>query len=317
MARTLHPRAQIKESEVLVLDGMTHLVSAVFARNHFAVLLYDIESCEVIVYDGLNYPLKTWQYHITHTLRKYGFQRRDTQPHVEEYTKMKGQDKVLELCFDDMYEPWVVANGFNCGPIACLKVMEIYGILPMNSIAEIGHQKYGYHGIVMDYYKRFLLTHDSDLQFILSKTGVKKITRNGSVCMNELSGGVDNDEAQVDGREADADKEANEEDKEAEDNSHTSMNRKLAMEKKNRKQEESAKKAMERCVTLQVDYRTHYNPEGLVAIVFDVQPRTGGIKVCCQHGVITHDGGKGDYWVPADKYVVQAPVGTYLPPPTI
>jgi hypothetical protein len=173
------------------------------------------------------------------------------------------------------------------------------------------------------------LKHDSDLQFILSKTGIKKITRDGSVCKNELSGGVDNDEAQVDDREADAYKEADEADKEMEDNSHTSMNRKLAMEKKNRKQEESAKKAMERCgktalksgilpgavVTLQVDYRTHYNPEGLVAIVFDVQPRTGGIKVCCQHGVITHDGGKDDYWVPADKYIVKAPVGTFLPLP--
>ena len=46
------------------------------------------------------------------------------------------------------------------------------------------------------------------------------------------------------------------------------------------------------------------------------QPRTGGVRVCCQHGVITHDGGKGDYWVPADKYVIQAPVGTYLPLPS-
>ena len=182
----------------------------------------------------------------------------------------------------------------------------------MNSIAEIGHQKYGYRGVVMDYYKRFLSKYDSDLQFILSKSGAKKMTREGSVRKN--------DEAQVDDQEADADKEADdegdEEGKEVEDNSHTSNKRKLAMEKKNRKQEESAKKAMERCgdaalkagispgamVTLQVDYRTHYNPEGLVAIVFDVQPRTGGIKVCCQHGVITHDGGKGDYWVMILKF---------------
>jgi hypothetical protein len=66
-------------------------------------------------------------------------------------------------------------------------------------------------------------------------------------------------------------------------------------------------------VSLQVDYRTCFNPEGLVAIVYDVQPRSGGIKVCCQHGVITHDGGKEDYWVPADKYVIKAPVGMFLP----
>jgi hypothetical protein len=51
--------------------------------------------------------------------------------------------------------------------------MEIYGILPMNSIAEIGHKKYGYRGIVMDYYKGFLSK--------FSKSGAKKMTRDGSV----------------------------------------------------------------------------------------------------------------------------------------
>jgi hypothetical protein len=95
MVRIPNPRAQITESEVLVLDGTTHLVSAVFVRNHFAVLLYDIERCEVIVYDCLNYPLKTWQYHINHTLRKYGFQRLDAKLHVD-VTKGNGHEEVLE-----------------------------------------------------------------------------------------------------------------------------------------------------------------------------------------------------------------------------
>jgi hypothetical protein len=135
------------------------------------------------------------------------------------------------------------------------------------------------------------------------------------------------DKPQVSDKEDDDDGE--EEGEEAKDNSHTSNKRKLAMEKKNTKQQESAKKAMKQCgdaalktgispgavVTLQVDYRTCYNPEGLVAIVYVVQPRTGGVRVCCQHGVITHDGSKGNYWVPADKYVVKALVGTFLPLP--
>jgi hypothetical protein len=205
MVRTPHPHAKVTESEVLVLDGTTHLVSAVCAKRHFAVLLYDIECREVIVYDGLNYSLKTWQHHITHSLKKYGLQRWNAKLHVEEYTKkVKGEDKILERCFDDIHKPWKVDNdpilkqhdSFNCGPIACLKVMEIYGILPLNSIAEIGHQKYGYRGVVMDYYKTFLSKHDSDLKFILNRSGFEKITRDGSVRKNELSGGVDDDEAQ-------------------------------------------------------------------------------------------------------------------------
>jgi hypothetical protein len=162
MIRTPHPGAEVTESDVVSMNGMTHFVSVAYAKSHFAVLVYDIEGRAVMVYDGLNFGAQTWMLHVTHTLRKYGLQRCDSQPHVKVRTG-KCQDHALELCYDDLLPPWVVSNdpiikqnnGFNCGPIACLKVMEIYGILPNNSLAEIGHQKFGYRGVVMDYYKRF------------------------------------------------------------------------------------------------------------------------------------------------------------------
>ena len=60
----------------------------------------------------------------------------------------------------------------------------------------------------------------------------------------------------------------------------------------------------------------HYNPEGLLVVrVYAVQETTGGIKVCCQHVIIMHDGNKGDYWVPADKYTIKAPLDMFLPLP--
>ena len=67
-------------------------------------------------------------------------------------------------------------------------------------------------------------------------------------------------------------------------------------------------------VTLKVDYRTHSQAQGLLAIVYDVK-KTGGILVCCDHGVITHSGTKTDYWVPVDKYriVAQKDEGCPLP----
>ena len=40
---------------------------------------------------------------------------------------------------------------------------------------------------------------------------------------------------------------------------------------------------------------------------------TGGILVCCEHGVITHDGTKKDYWIPYEKYHVQAKAEDTLP----
>ena len=66
-------------------------------------------------------------------------------------------------------------------------------------------------------------------------------------------------------------------------------------------------------VTLKVDYRTNCHAPGLLAIVFDFRKETGGIMVCCEHGIITHDGSAGDYWVPYDKYKVIASSTASLP----
>ncbi len=91
------------------------------------------------------------------------------------------------------------------------------------------------------------------------------------------------------------------------------------MAKRNRKQASQAIKAMKQCgraaqaagagigavVVLKVDYRTHSHAQGLMAIVYEMNESTGGILVCCEHGVVTHDGSRKDYWVPYDKYFVK------------
>jgi len=59
-------------------------------------------------------------------------------------------------------------------------------------------------------------------------------------------------------------------------------------------------------VSLKVDYHTHSHAQGLLVIVYEMKESTGGILVCCEHGVITHDGSRKDYWVPYDKYTVNA-----------
>ncbi len=96
--------------------------------------------------------------------------------------------------------------------------------------------------------------------------------------------------------------------------------RKEAMEKENCKQEEYAIKAMKMCgkaavdcgigigalVALKVDYRTHCHVQGLLAIVYRFQEHSGGIVVCCEHGIVTHDGTSNDYWVPYNKHKVIA-----------
>jgi hypothetical protein len=66
-----------------------------------------------------------------------------------------------EISFDDLKEePWLVkkehsyvqGDGVSCGPIACLKLMEIYGFIEVGSIETIGESQRGYRHVVMDYY---------------------------------------------------------------------------------------------------------------------------------------------------------------------
>jgi hypothetical protein len=93
-----------------------------------------------------------------------------------------------------------------------------------------------------------------------------------------------------------------------------------AMAKRNHKQESHAIKAMKQCgcaaqavgagigavVALKVNFHTHSHAQGLIVIVYEMKESTGGILVCCEHGVITHDESRKDYWVPYDKYTVNA-----------
>jgi hypothetical protein len=67
---------------------------------------------------------------------------------------------------------WVMANkqfykekdDYNCRPIACLKIMEMYGWLKTGPIHQIGTRPRGYCSAVMEFYFALLTTYDGDLQ---------------------------------------------------------------------------------------------------------------------------------------------------------
>jgi hypothetical protein len=59
-------------------------------------------------------------------------------------------------------------------------------------------------------------------------------------------------------------------------------------------------------VSLKVDYCIHCHAQGLLAIVYRFNTDTGGILVCYEHSVVTHDGTSNSYWVPHNKYKVIA-----------
>jgi hypothetical protein len=281
-----------------------------FNHAHFVVLYYNIQDRKVIVYDGLRMSLDSWAAQIIGTIKLYGFKPPNAKcrPAMSEEVRMnaggeKNSHTMMELHFDDL-TPWIVeldksytqSDGINCGPIACLKVLELYGFLREGSIAHIGDSPGGYRNVVMDYYSNCCVHYQDSLKAEMRSEEKLESLR------NKKAGTAD----------------------------RTDDARSVAMQKKNAKQKSSALKEMKRAgkaamesgaaagavVTLTVDYRTHSHAQGLMAIVYDVKENTGGIMVCCDHGVITHSGTKADYYVPFGKYTIVASKDEGIPLPS-
>jgi hypothetical protein len=63
----------------------------------------------------------------------------------------------------------VQGDGVSCGPIACLKVMEIYGFIPEGSIKTIR----GYRHVVMDYFNECVSRYDNVLKVAVHTKNIK------------------------------------------------------------------------------------------------------------------------------------------------
>ena len=422
------PQAIIYPANVLSYDRMnTNFLLIAYNAHHFAVLDFNIHLRAVSVFDGFNNKIDGWKHRVVHTLRQYGLVSLDVVPKMRYSTQVvggSGKKQRLDIQFGNE-APWIVENsvylrqkdGHNCGPIACTKVMEVFGYIEEGSMERVGSRVGGYRGVVMNKFADLISKYDHQLcvemRETVSETG-KTINEVGKdeatgilprepdcFCNDEASkdqvhtlgccgknvhvnclvayihtipfcmfcstslfqsfeslpeeavtlpmmsqsapsednngvddvdvvmkdddgppeeiplcrvipnGSVGNDDG-GDGSDCGSDK-------------NTTMEaivRMEAREKKSRMQALSAEKEMKRrgdclvaaglgtgaVLTLKVDYRTHAHAEGLVVIVYKSN-ETGSALVCCESGVVTHDGSKGDYWVPSDKFVVSAGVG--------
>lgn len=171
-----YPDAPIKEV-FPIRNNATHFVSVVFNGSHFAVLYYDLLGRTVSVFDGLNMSIKNWEKHIVRTIKSYGLKPAEAnvqsnfqqESHVDNVgTKITAM--VLEIDFDDAQAPWIVQNerqytqkdGYNCGPIAMLKVCEIYGWVRNEAFDTLPHTPARYRGFVMNMYEFLLKEKHTD-----------------------------------------------------------------------------------------------------------------------------------------------------------
>ena len=91
----------------------------------------------ITIVDGLQKPLSTWKPHIVNVMKRCGYFPIESQVKFTQLVDDEdGSETLMEKATSG--ECWAVDgdvliqqdDGYNCGPIACAKILEIFGLLP-------------------------------------------------------------------------------------------------------------------------------------------------------------------------------------------
>ena len=77
--------------------------------------------------------------------------------------RFSGQEETWSSFAGDCYHQ---RDGINCGPIACLCILELYGLIKTGSIENIARSNAGIRGYVMNVCTHLTTKHMSNLYFL-------------------------------------------------------------------------------------------------------------------------------------------------------
>jgi hypothetical protein len=179
------------------------LVAILHNDGHYIVLEVSIPERKFLIYDGLSCELFQWKDHIIIVLKKcmlldLSFDSSSTvcvpdaavQPVFSRSRKCRYIINGYSIIFpqsspsDKKMEQWRLErgyfihqmHGFNCGPIACLKVMELFGIVTIPYPQDF-YENYNVHKIVMGRWENLLEYCDSYLILVFKTKPVKDSKR--------------------------------------------------------------------------------------------------------------------------------------------
>jgi hypothetical protein len=148
-----YPKEKLFPSHCKKLQSTVSRVVAIMHNNdHYAVMEVDIKYMFIKIYDGLNRPLLDYLDHVLHALKKCMLaDREDTiievTINVFDYVGVLGHSRqatkqVSSYSLDINSRKWRLdrghfiqqTDGFNCRPIACLKIMELYHQISIDDV---------------------------------------------------------------------------------------------------------------------------------------------------------------------------------------
>ncbi len=143
-----YPNQILQEGEYKVLpEHITKVFAVMHNRDHYAVMEIDIPVKKVEIFDVLYKELDKWMDHVVSGMKRCmllglnnALHHRADEPSVSNVGRSRHLQKAIHgyslfLCLEE----WRLEGGefikqvdtLTCGPIACMKILEIYNLTPL------------------------------------------------------------------------------------------------------------------------------------------------------------------------------------------
>jgi hypothetical protein len=150
----------IKECKPLP-GGVQRIVAVVHTKLHYAVMEITVITRTIKIFDGLHYDLLEWKDHIIRVMRNCILVNLNVEPSAAQFIpdasvsetvgrSRKPQEYVNGFDVIIALQRWRLERGYflhqldgnNCGPIACLKILELFHAIDVEAAREVYEKKH-------------------------------------------------------------------------------------------------------------------------------------------------------------------------------
>jgi hypothetical protein len=210
-----YEKSTVIPSDLLTVPRLFKTIVGIFhSRDHYAVANIDhCKSRTITIYDGLYWDLTTWMDNIEQLLKKcrlVDLNAVSIEVIGDSPTKFivpghrRGKEMVNGLIIIFEQVTWRVirgdfltqTDGFNCGPIACLNVMELFQRIDLESSQKC-YEKGRIRAVVLDEWELLVdaCDHDGKLHVLDSRTEDTSVAKSSSLDYGDSS---DTDNSEID-----------------------------------------------------------------------------------------------------------------------
>jgi hypothetical protein len=140
--------------------GIQRIVAVMHTKLHYAVMEITVDTKTIKIFDGLRWELLEWKDHVIRVMRNCILVNPNVEPSAAQFIpdtavsetvgrsrkpkeSVNGYDVIIAL------QRWrlergsflIQSDGNNCGPIACLKIMELFHAIDVEAACEVYEKK--------------------------------------------------------------------------------------------------------------------------------------------------------------------------------